>query len=60
MNEDLISSTDPIEPQGDNDKRRRTLIILGAAFVLAVICAVVLIAGWYLGDFVVEWLTSLF
>lgn len=60
MNEDLLSSTDPIEPQDDNGKRRRTLIILGAVIMLAVICVVELIAGWYLGDFIVEWLTSLF
>ncbi len=58
MNEDLFNVEEPLEPLPERKSRRSTLI-LAAAVVLVLICAVVLVAGWYLGDYMVAWLTSI-
>jgi hypothetical protein len=53
MNDDFISTE---EPQPTGSSNRNVIIIAVVAIVVLCCCCGILYAGWYFGDYVLDWL----
>jgi flagellar basal body-associated protein FliL len=59
MNEDLFTPTEPVEVKGEEKNRKWVKYVIIAVVVLCLLCAVMTVAAWYGGDYVIELLQSL-